>query len=656
MGGVTAGLAKNDINSTEKLLRVIRGEEPAPEAKAAPPSKSSKPLKPPKPPKREPKRPAAKGTVLGVDIGYEELRLIRMTARRQLVDVVTEPYEKGVRRNSPGFPQFLRTVLGRHIGSGRRVDIWAAVPSSGLELRYLRIPKVPRPQVANAVQWTFRKENPYNEKENLFDFEILGEVTDEGARKLEVLAYIVPKTEVDELTELFQKAGHPLAGITAIPFAVQNMFRTNWLSIPEGDACNLYIGRNWSRIDLFSGGTIRLSRGVKAGMFSMVDSLRDRVEERTKDDTPEGLFADFDFKDSGVFELVTPKPLPEKEAAEGDPVMDLFNRLIDGGSFPVELDSGVRFREHEVFDMLLPALDRLVRQLERTLDHYYQKLKGQRVSRVFLSGRVAGYPRLASYISQQLDTPVELLDPLLESGPGLPNQMSARNMSVQERAAFTPALGLSLSDNLHTPNAIVTWRDKERISRGKRLHQGLVIGFCVVMLILGGFYHVQGLKLKGKQNHALALNVQMQNFVPQANQDLILAAVARMIINQDKYSLFGDRYRAVAIMSELAEMTPATVRLTHVTADMGPAKGPENKDQEKKDDAKKAEKDEPPKTKVLVEGVIRGERPQLESTLAQYLLRLQMSPLFGQPAVMEQRMMNLAEEEVLFFKAEVEVI
>jgi Tfp pilus assembly PilM family ATPase len=138
-----------------------------------------------------------------------------------------------------------------------------------VETRQIRIPKVPPRQIPNAIYWSYQRESAFNEKEKVFDFEILGEVQDEQSVKIDVLAYTAPVDEVIALKNIFARASFPLTGISIVPFAFQTLLRAHRMEAPDQHVSSLYIGRDWSRIDIFSGGNLMLSRGIKAGVRTM---------------------------------------------------------------------------------------------------------------------------------------------------------------------------------------------------------------------------------------------------------------------------------------------------------------------------------------------------------------------------------------------------
>ena len=96
-----------------------------------------------------------------------------------------------------------------------------------METRYLRVPKVPEKQLANTVFWSYQKHSSFDEKNTIFDFFVLGDAEDGGAKKIAVMAYIAPRKGVEDLRDLFARAGFSLTGISIIPFAIQTLLRSS---------------------------------------------------------------------------------------------------------------------------------------------------------------------------------------------------------------------------------------------------------------------------------------------------------------------------------------------------------------------------------------------------------------------------------------------
>ena len=205
-------------------------------------------------------------------------------------------------------------------------------------------PKSRKNRLDNVVYWTAKKEAPFDEKEMIFDFKLQGEVIEQGIPKLAAMVYTAPRQEVEELKNLFSRIGWPLTGITIAPFSIQNLFRTEWIPSPEGTIASLFIGTDFSRIDIYAEGNLVMTRDIRAGLNSLVDALADWFNEmKTNPDGP----------------ALTPE--------QGRKIL----QSLSPDSPPLqETDAGFGLGKEAIFEKIEPALDRLARQVERTFEHY----------------------------------------------------------------------------------------------------------------------------------------------------------------------------------------------------------------------------------------------------------------------------------------------
>jgi hypothetical protein len=225
-----------------------------------------------------------KTSTVGIDIGHDYLRLVRTVktsgGKWEILDRRRFALPPKTPRETPEFSSFLKASLASVCGSAKRTDLWVNMSAANVDVRHVRIPKVPKKQIANAVYWTVKKETPFDEKELVLDFETQGEVIEQGIPKLAVMVYTAPRREVEELKEIFVRIGRPLTGISIVPFAMQNLLRTAWITAHDGNIASLFIGNDFSRIDIYSSDNLVMTRGIKAGMSSMVEALVDRFNER----------------------------------------------------------------------------------------------------------------------------------------------------------------------------------------------------------------------------------------------------------------------------------------------------------------------------------------------------------------------------------------
>jgi len=552
-----------------------------------------------------------KTVTVGVDIGYDDLKLLKIrqfsNKKREILDLRIVPFDSGLTREDPIFPGFLKETLSRFCGSSKKIKIWSSISSARVEQRYLQIPKVPRKQIANAVYWTFKKEIPFDEKEMIFDFDILGEITKDGLQKIEVNAFIAPQIEIEKLQSIFSKSGFSLTGVSIIPFAFQNLLRTRLVESEINNVCSLYIGRDWSRIDIFSNQNLVLSRGIKAGINSMLEAIREEIEMTLGGNTmeaPESKEDDLEMTQEEV------------AAHESDLTRKLFNGIEDSSFLTTEEVADLGLQPDEIFVMIQPAMDRLVRQVERTLGHFTLNFENRVVEKIFISGGITTHGRIVDYIGEQLGISRSIIDPFPSLPPTSPKVLIPD--AGPQKSLLAPATGLALSNNILTPNFICTYKDKEQLESIQRINSTIFRVFLALLVVCFSIYYWMEGDVAKKNARVVQLQQQLEQFSPRVNQNLIIQTAAKIKLKKREFKAYTQKYQSLAIFSEISGLTPSNIRIISINVALG---GPLVK--------------KPAKIKktVLVDGIILGNKLTFEADLAGYLVKLKGSPLFDQLTV-----------------------
>ena len=637
--------SQEEISSTERLLDVIRGEEPSP-------GKIRKvSVAPPRPAGRKAFAGKAirvsRKTTLGVDVGRTHLRMIKAAqvsdTRWKMLDYRAVPFEPALRKDAAAFADFLRAAVLDFGGARSKFQLWSIVSSGNVEVRHIRIPKVARKLIHNTVYWTVKKESNFDDKDTIFDFEVQGEVVEKGINKIPVLTYLTPRHDVAEAKELFQKAGLKLAGLTIAPFAIQNLFRTGWMPHAEKAVAALYIGNDFSRIDIFFEGNLVLTRGIKSGVSSMVESLMESFNEENAlvlEDSSEGVvLSSAGGGDFGGGSRV----MESRDAREL-----LFSFFTGEPQAPGPEQASFQMSEDDVFQMISPAIERLVRQVERTLEHYTGILGNESVSRIYISGLTGVWKLPANCIGEQLGIGHDIFDPiapglLMRDGVTPPDDLG-------DRTPFGLSLGLALCDDSRTPNLLFTYKAREEKAAVLRLNRGIFLVFAAVMSVLlvlfGWLEHMAGVK----RAELASLRQTLEQYSPFPDQNLIAQMVVKAKKRQQELKEWTGNFAGLAVIGELTRLTPQNIRLVSVNAGFGtkseekpvpPGKQPAAEDKEKNRNTGRT---------LVVDGIVRGERQTLEAALAGYLMKLGASPLFTNPSVHSSNLETYQEEgEVLHF-------
>lgn len=627
-------MKRTELSSTEKLLEQIRGQDAAVNAAPLPEEAAESPATIWRRRFRSALR-LRKPLSIGVDIGYSDLRLVKTIPtgvdRYQILDCRRIPFDPGLDPHHLLFPQFLRRALERFIGASDQASIWTAVSSARLDARLLRIPKVAHRQIPNAVLWAYKKKAPFSDKERLFDFEVLGETTEEESPRLEVLAYTVPREDIDAVKASFLRAGYPLDGVSTYPFLLQNLLRTRWKILGQGHLCALYIGRNWSRIDIFSDGNLLLSRGIRAGLSSMADAIKADPRMNAPEAAPQAP-RDIDFSSS---------PPPEEAARETGAISPaaVLTKLAPGlvPSFLPQDTAATPVDDLEpddVFEMVKPAIDRLVRQVERTIGHFAINFGDRDIDRLCVSGLICESPRVRTYIADQLGiTPLDLNPFENESRTSPPE-------TLQEQLAYIPAVGLASPAEKRTPNFLQSHHDRSRRESRQRFNCVVFALFLLTMLGFVGYNSWQQHELQKRFHHLTQLENELAAASPLLNPETVLVLAAKAKEATDRLLRYSQRYTGMAVVAELSRQTPADIRMTRLGIRLPR-------------DA--ATGDESPGRTLAIGGIVRGDRLTLEPSLAAYMVQLKASPLLAEPKIIDKSFEMLDGREILRFSAELEI-
>jgi len=626
-----------EATSTEKLLNSIRNKKIDIDSQASDISSTI-------PQKKEHKSVSyhnifsGKNSVnIGIDIGHECLRLVKTTKSSDknwiFLGYKIVSFAHIASKKSPEFANFIKSELLKFFGPDHKVNLWANMSAARVNLRHLRIPKVPKKQIEKAISWAIKRETPFDDNDTSLDFEILGEISEDNVPKLYAVAYTAPKDEVTEIKKLFSEIDLQLNGISITPFALQNILKTVQIPDFEGTVACLFIGNDFSRIDIYAHGKLVMTRGIRAGTNSMVEALMENISAETDDSQK---YNETEGSDSAVLAKEIRKALLS----------------LSPDSAPLaENDIGFKLTEGEKFKAIALSLERIVRQVERTFEYYTANLKYDRIERIYVSTVMNVYMPIVKYVGDQLGMESDILDPLKFQ---LPNFKSiAGNASVSDRVALTPALGLALSDNDYTPNLLFRFKDKEKLAGTLRITNAVFAFLILVAVFCGGFFSYQNNTIKQKKASLTQLEKQMLKYKPSVDQ----AMISNMLNSSEGKQLtarqYQEKYLGMAVVSELTSLIPANIRLINFKANLGSVESGKEflkKGRDNKVTAKKSEKN------TELEGLIFGDENALESSLAGFMMKLDDSPMFGQISIKENSIEPFNENKVLHFIIEIKIM
>jgi Tfp pilus assembly PilM family ATPase len=543
-----------DHNPTQRLLELIRRKGQNQESTGSAPNipASNNSLDPPRlfTPKNIP--------YVGIELADEQLKIAgsisnKGQTRLFLWQVHDFPYKLHSENISGQLRHLLADTLAQpNTVAGQRFRFWASYEFSKEEFHIITLPVMKKKDLPTALTWTLKRQLDVDLDQLCLDFEVLGQVTENRVQKYQILAVLVDRSEVTGLQKVFSRAGYPLSGITPAALANLNIFRSKCVSPSVPNVGLVHIGRSSSRIALFSHQRLLLHRKIRVGLHTLLEDVpysslhqeSSPAQTEPEDQNSEHLLLNF---------LLQPNR--EQEAEKAD----------------------------EIISSLEPGVDRLIRQVERTLSYHTRNLGHDPIQRLYLSGRLSAAPRIQSQFSRTLDLEIKVLDAFA----GNISLATPQPASQAQRLELGTTLGLSLARPGQTLNLLHTSAQQTRDTKVRQAKlAGIAVIICI-MSLLGGYHMWQLMHLNSQRNILEEKKDQIRRL--EARLGNMKNQVARIQPGQDdqgtshllslidaKYGYwqeYATRFKPVACLSEIFALLPDTVRIKNVFAylqDQGP--------------------------------------------------------------------------------------
>ncbi|MEW6516943.1 MAG: type IV pilus assembly protein PilM [candidate division FCPU426 bacterium] len=289
-------------------------------------------------------------------------------------------------------------------------QVVTAISGDSVIVRYVKMPHMPEEELKNVINYEAEQYIPLAIDQMVLDFEILGEVEEEGAQKLEVLLVAAKEDVIDQHIHLLQMAGLSPSVIDVDTFALQNAFETNYGRIPDETISLINVGAKLTTINILENGVTHLTRDVAVAGNNFTREIQ----------------REFD---------VTFAQAEELKNQEGQVLVeseDLLQMEISKKE-----DNATRIGE-----AISPVLNKLVAEIQRSFDYYESTIRKKPISRIVLSGGAARLKNLDKYLAEKFNLKVEINDPFKEIL--IPDKKFDLDFIQRNAQMFNIAVGLAL--------------------------------------------------------------------------------------------------------------------------------------------------------------------------------------------------------------------
>ncbi|MDR3641062.1 MAG: hypothetical protein P4L39_07045 [Humidesulfovibrio sp.] len=545
------------------------------------------------------------------------------------------------------FAPLLRESLATMGFADANADIWPVLRSSDLDLNVLSVPKLSGGKLDAAVYWTLQKEKKFVEAEYILDYLVLGPAAESKDPKLDVLTCLARRADVERLRGSFRDAGCPPAGITAIPNAFLGLYRRRGAPAGYTLAANIHVEPDFSAIGLYTKDRLLFSRFIRSGAGSMAEALAEYFQEQAKP------------RPAALDDMELPLPgarTPAQEAAQEQPVLPLdaeqaqalLRHVLLGAPKPDFATQAHLLSPAQMIDIIAPAIERLARQVERTLD-YYAGSQQLRCDALHLSGEIFASPAIAQALAGQLGFPAVVFDAVHIVDDG------AELVAPEERMAMAPAMAAALSQPGKGINLVANYKGRTAEEAKRTVTHFLLLGLATLMVLIGCAGILMEHATAAKRKELAEIKSRLASMGPTLDERTLLNSVELFKARQSALREASDRLLAPAALAEIANRAPDSVRILNFTAEYPapePAKPgqPQQPGQPKPPQAQQPGQAPGSTGSIVLEGMVTGDRADFDAALSRFILALQASPMFTMPLVNESGLKDLdAGGQVLHF-------
>ncbi len=324
--------------------------------------------------------------LIGLDIGNYMIKAVQMKRKGEALRLVSlavaevpaevqeeaDPYLKNDMLSA-----CIKQLMKDNGIKGTRVV--TAIAGDAVIVRYVKLPYMSEDELKNVISYEAEQYIPLAIDQVVLDFEVLGELDEDGQRKIEVLLVAAKEEIIEQHMALLKQTGLAPQVIDVDSFALQNCHEYNYGVVEEETIALINIGAKMTTINILEGGITHLTRDVAVAGNNFTREIQREF--------------DLSFPEAEKMKKEEGEVLIESE--------DIMQMEI-----PKKDDKATK-----IADSFTPVLNKLVAEIQRSFDYYESSIKKSPVTRIILSGGTAQMKNLDKYLAEKLDVTVELNDP-----------------------------------------------------------------------------------------------------------------------------------------------------------------------------------------------------------------------------------------------------
>lgn len=304
-------------------------------------------------------------SIVGCDLGHSAVKLMQLArkggqwavVRAELRELTPESHQ------TDQWPSREVVQAAAECGWLNGEDVAVALQSRPPVVRHLDLPDIPKRELREALHWEAKKASSHAVEDMIVDYVSGPSVKSEQGRRMPVTMVVADRRAVQDEFGLYRQNGLRVTVMDVSPFAFYHAaHRLGRDQTGPGFVAFVDVGAGRMEIHIAKHGTLRFSRSVPLGGDALTQTLA-----RT-------FGVDF------------------------------------GEAETIKREQGLSGKA-KVLEVLGPEVDRLVVEMQRSVDYYRAQSHDGALEALWLGGGSALMPGFVEYVAGFFDTKVALFDP-----------------------------------------------------------------------------------------------------------------------------------------------------------------------------------------------------------------------------------------------------
>ena len=289
-------------------------------------------------------------------------------------------------------------------------DVCISLSGDQIIVRYIKLAYMTKEELKGVIKFEAEQYIPFSIDQVVLDFHILGEITEEGQKKIEVLLVAVKEEIVNQYIQLLHGAGLNTVLIDIDSMSLHNALEANYEKKEGETVAVINIGARYSNLNIVEDGITRFSRDIAIGGINLTNDISKEFN--------------IGFAEAEKIKI-----------EQGGIIIESENVVLT--RIPSKEDKRVR-----IYSSISTTLGKLVMEIRRAFDFYESSSKKRSISKVYVCGGTAKLQNIDKFISERLKIPVEPLNPFNKIEKA---DIAALNDKIKQYSSYLPvSIGLAV--------------------------------------------------------------------------------------------------------------------------------------------------------------------------------------------------------------------